>query len=101
MLNSARGTSRAQRRSAGAALTEQIGVVQFVDRVFQVQPAQERIRRDLRGAQDVAPAVTLNFGERDQLAHTPVKITPYPSVNRPQHPVNPRSLLRHRDYPLV
>ena len=75
-------------------------MTQFVDRVFQVQPAQERIRGDLRGAQDVASAIAFDFGEREQLAHTPVEVAPDPPVNRPQHPVHARSLLkRHRDAP--
>ena len=63
-------------------------MAQLVDRVFQVQPAQERIGGELRGAQDIASTIAFNFGEREQLAHTPVEITPYPPVNRPQHPVH-------------
>jgi hypothetical protein len=75
----------------GAALTEQIGVVQLVDRMGQVEPAQERIWGDLSGAQNVAPAIGLNLGEAEQLAHAPLEIAPDPPVNRPQHPIHARS----------
>ena len=93
-----RRTRRARAEERGAALTEQIAVVQLVDRVLEIEPAQERIRRDLGGAQDVASAVAFDLGEGEQLAHAPVEIAPDPSVNRPQHPVEPRSLLdSHRD----
>src|SRR4029453_4003400 len=96
------GTGRAQLEEVGPRLTEQICVAQFVDRVFQVHPPQERIRGELGGAQDVAPAIAFDLRERDQLAHAPVKVAPYPPVNRPQYPVDPRCLLkRHRDYTLV
>ena len=54
-----RSESDAQLEQGGAALTEQIAVAQLVDRVFEIQPAQERIRGQLRGAQDVAAAVGL------------------------------------------
>src|SRR4029453_7612799 len=88
------GTGRAQLEEVGAALTEQICVAQFVDRVFQVQPAQERIRSELGGAPHVAPAVAFDLRDRDQLAHGPVKVAPYPPVNRPQYPVDSRRLLK-------
>ena len=50
------------------------------------------------GAQDVAAAIGFDLGEREQLAHAAVEIAPDPPVNRPQHPVDPRSsLVSHRD----
>jgi hypothetical protein len=85
------GTRGAQLKEGGAALTEQIGMAQLVDGVFQVQSAQERVRGDFRGAQDIASATAFNFGEREQLAHTPVKIAPHPPVNRPQYPIDTRA----------
>ena len=100
-MNSVLEMRRTRAEESGAALTKQIGVTQLVDRVFQVQPAQERIRRDLRGAQDVASAVGLDFGEREQLAHAPVEVAPHPPVNRPQHPVErcDSREWRHIDFP--
>ena len=93
------GTSRARLEEGGAALTEQIRVAQLVNRMFQVQPAQERVWGDFRSAQDIAPTIAFNLGECDQLAHTPIEIAPHPPVNRPQHPVHARSLSkRHRDF---
>jgi hypothetical protein len=91
-----RGTGRAQLEEVGPSLTEQIGMAQLVNRVFQVQPPQERIRGELGGAQDVAPTVAFYVRERDQLAHAPIEIAPDPPVNRSQHPVNPGSSLRHQ-----
>jgi hypothetical protein len=72
----------------GATLTEQVAVVELVDRVFQVEPAQERVRGHFSRPQDIASAVGLDFGEQEQLANAPVEIAPNPSVNRPQHPVS-------------
>jgi hypothetical protein len=91
---------RAQLEECGAALAEQVGVPQFVDRVLQIEAAQERIGRDFGGAQDVASAVAFHLGERDQLADTAVEIAPHPPVDRAQHPVDVRSLSkRHRGTP--
>ena len=61
MSNSAVERVARSPEEGGAALTEQIGVAQFVDRVFEVQPAQERVRRDFGGAQDVAAAIALDL----------------------------------------
>ena len=72
--------TRAEER--GAALAEQIAVMQLVDGVLEIQPAQQRIRRELGGAEDVAPAVGLDFREREQLAHATVEVAPHPSVDR-------------------
>ena len=62
--NSAVGRAERVRSSAAPRSTEQIAVTQLVDRVFEVEPAQQRIRRDFGGAQDVAPAVGFDLGER-------------------------------------
>src|SRR6185437_2328552 len=49
--------------------------------------------------QDVAPAVTLNFREGDQLANAAVEIAPHPAVKRPQDPIQTGSISkRHRRY---
>ena len=78
---------RTRAEEGGAALTEQIAVMQLVDRVLEIEPAQQRIRRQLGGAQDVASAVGLDFAEREQLAHAPVEVAPHPAVNRAQDPI--------------
>ncbi len=98
MLNSAVGTSDATLKQDGAALTEQIGVAQFVDRVLEIEPAQKRIRSDFRGAQDVAAAIAFDLGKGEELAHPSIGIAPHPPMNRPQQPVDAGSLAkRHRD----
>ena len=74
-----------------AALTEQIGVMQLVDRVCEIEPPQQRIRRHLRGAQDVAAAVAFDFGEREQLAYAAIEIAPHPAVKRLKHPIDERA----------
>ena len=59
-----RGSSRADPEQRRAALAEQDAVVEFVDRVLQVQAAQQRIGREFRRAQDVAAAVGFDLGKR-------------------------------------
>jgi hypothetical protein len=56
-------------------------MMEFVDRVRQIKPAQQRIPRDLRRAKYVASAIGLHFSEGEQLAHAPVKVTPDPPVD--------------------
>ena len=46
--NERRRPRRARAQQRGAALAEQIAVVQLVDRVFEIEAAQQRIRRELR-----------------------------------------------------
>ena len=75
---------RSRPQKVGAALTEQITVMQLVDCVSEIEAAQEGVRRNLRGAQDVASAIRLNFGEGQQLADAPVEVPPYPFVYRAQ-----------------
>ena len=82
-------SARSWRRAAPRS-TEQIAVAQLVDRVFEVEPPQQRVWGDLGRAQDVAAAVGFHLGEREQLAHAPVEIAPHPPVNRPHHPVQIR-----------
>ena len=69
---------RALPEQGRAALAEQIAVMQLVDRVLEVEPAQQRIGRDFGSAQDVAPAVGFDVGEDQQLADAPVEIAPHP-----------------------
>jgi hypothetical protein len=76
----------------GTAFAEQLGVTKLVNRVLQVEPAQQRVRRDLRRAQDIAPAIALDLGKRDQLADTSIAIAPDPAMNRPQHAVDRRDM---------
>jgi hypothetical protein len=55
-------------------------VMQFVDGVLEVEPAQQRIRGDLGRAQDVAAAVGLHVSEDQQLPDTAIVIAPHPLV---------------------
>jgi len=71
----------------GTSLAEEIAVMQFVDGMLEIQPAQQRIRRQLGGPEDVATAVGLDFPEREQLAHAPVEVAPHPAVDGPQQPI--------------
>ena len=73
----------ARAQQGRAALAEQIGVAQLVDRVLEIEPAQQRIGRDFGGAEDVASAVGLDVGKRQQLAHAAIEIAPDPPMNRP------------------
>src|SRR5438876_1185857 len=66
-------------------------MAKLVDRVFEVQPAQERVRRDFGRAQDVASAVGLYLGEHEQLANAPIEIGPHPPVHGPHHFIEIRS----------
>jgi hypothetical protein len=79
---------RPRTKQSGGALAEQIPMVEFIDRVGQIQPAQQRILGDLGGAQNVTAATGFDFGEGEQLAHTPARVAPNPPVNRPQHPID-------------
>jgi len=56
--------------------------------VGQVQPAQQGIACDFGSAQNVMPATGFDFSEREQLAHSPVRIAPNPPVHRPQHAID-------------
>lgn len=84
-------TSGAGTEEGRAALTEQIGVMQLVDRVREIEAPQQRIGRQLRGAQDVAAAVAFDFTERDQLAHAAIEVAPHPAVKRLKHPIDERA----------
>ena len=61
--------------------------MELVDGVLEVETAQQRIRRELSRAQNVTPAVGLDFAECEQLAYAPVEIAPHPPVNREQNPI--------------
>jgi hypothetical protein len=61
--------------------------MEFVDRASQIQSSQQRITSDFSSAQDVASAARFNFGEAEQFSHPPVRIAPYPAVNRTQNPI--------------
>jgi hypothetical protein len=56
--------------------------MQFVDRVFEVEPAEQWIGRDFGRAQNVATAVGFHVSEDQQLADTPIVIAPHPLVQR-------------------
>ncbi len=95
-VEQARRAKGARPEESGPALTKEVAVAQLVDRVLQVETAQQRVGSDFRRAQDIASAVGLDFGEDEELAYAAIEITPHPPVNRPQHPVHPGSdLKRH------
>ena len=83
-----RDTRRSRVKEGGAALAEQIGVVQFVDRVREIEPAQQGIGSDFSSSEDVAATVALDFSEGDQFPYTPIEIAPDPPMDRPQNPVD-------------
>src|SRR4026209_708392 len=72
------------------ALAEQHAMMQFVDRVLEVEPAQQWIGSDFGRAQDVTTAVGFDVSEDQQLPDTPVVIPPHPFVQRSGQPVQRR-----------
>ena len=87
---------RARSKQRLAALPEQIAVMQLVDRVLEIQAAQQRIGRDLGRAQDVPAAVGLDFAEQQQLANATIGIAPHPAVDRSEHPIPRRRAIGRR-----
>jgi hypothetical protein len=79
--------SHAEKR--GATLAKEIAVVQLVDRVLEIETAEERVGCNLSRAQNVAPAIGF---ECQQLADAPVEIAPHPPVNRAEHPIQRRDV---------
>jgi len=61
-------------------LAKEIAVTELVNRVFEVESAQEGIGCDLGGAQDVPAAVGFDFAEQEQLADPSLRIGPHPLV---------------------
>jgi len=54
--------------------------MQFVDRVLEVEPAQQGIGSDFGRAQDVAAAIGFDIPENQELPDTPIVIAPHPLV---------------------
>jgi len=92
-VEASRRSCRALPEQRRAALAEQMTVVQLVDRMFQVQPPQERVRCELGSPQDVASAVGFDLSKRQQFAYTAVEIAPDPLVHRSKEPVHRRQHL--------
>src|SRR4051794_33267597 len=84
-------TKRPSLEKSGTPLTEQHTVPQLVDRVFEVETAQQWIGSDLGSAQNVAAAIRLDLTEREQLADTPIDIAPHPSMYRLQQSIDRRN----------
>ena len=82
-----RATAAQKRR---AALSEQIRMVQFVDRVREIEAPQQWIGSHFRRAQDVAAAISFDFAERQELAYAPIEISPHPSMYGSQHVTDAR-----------
>src|SRR5262249_43089119 len=85
------GTRGAETEQRGTPLAKQIAVMQLVDGVLEVEPPQQRIRRDFRGTQDVAAAIGFYLGKRQQLPHAPVEITPHPAMHGLQQSIDSHS----------
>jgi hypothetical protein len=75
-------------QQGGAPLTEEVAVMQFVDRVRKIQAPQQRILRRFGGAQDVAAAIGLHLGKCEQLPHAPIEVSPHPSVEGPHDAID-------------
>jgi hypothetical protein len=84
--------ARTQQR--GAALAEHHAVAQFVDRVLEIQTAQERIGREFGGADDVASAVGFDISEHQQLANATVHVAPHPLMDGAHQLINRRAAFR-------
>jgi hypothetical protein len=54
--------------------------MQFVDGVLEIETPQQRVGCQFRGAKDVAAAICLDFGEREELADAAIEVTPDPLV---------------------
>src|SRR3989449_2320133 len=76
-------------QKASAPLQKQLGVALFVACVRQVEPAQEWIRCEFRGARKIAAAVGFGFRETQQFAGSPFGVGPDPAVDRTEDPVEP------------
>jgi len=77
---------RAEQR--GAALAEEIGVMQFIDGVRQVEASQQRIGRHLRRPQDVVPAVAFDFRKCEQFTYAAIRVAPDPAMERAQRAID-------------
>ena len=74
----------------GGAAPEKRAVALLVDGVHEVEPAQERIARELRGAEEIAAAVGLGLAEAEKFLHTPLGIAPDPMMDRGQQAIERR-----------
>ena len=72
----------------GRAAVEKDAVPLLVGGMEEVQPAEQRIGSQLRGAEQIAPAVGLGLAEAEQLLHASLGIAPDPAVNRLQEAVH-------------
>ncbi len=77
-----RGARRTDTQHGRAALAKEVAVAELVNRVLQIQTPQQRVRRQLGRAQDVAAAVRLDFGEGQKLPYASIEIAPDPLVYR-------------------
>jgi len=84
-------SSGTRAKEGGAALTEQIAVMQFVDGVLEIESTQQRVRCHLSRTQNVTSTVGLDFGKCEQFAYSPIEIVPDPPVNREQDPIQWRN----------
>jgi hypothetical protein len=65
-----------------------LAVAVFIRRVHEIEAAQQRIGRQLRGAEDVAPAVGLGVAEAQQLVRATSRIAPDPAMYVTEHDLN-------------
>ncbi|HEV2722263.1 MAG TPA: hypothetical protein VG323_19750 [Thermoanaerobaculia bacterium] len=64
----------------------------LIDGVHEVEPAQERIAGQLRGAEQIAAAVGLGLAEAEKFLHAPLGIAPDPMMNGRQQAIDCRRM---------
>jgi len=64
----------------------------LVERVTQIEPAQQGIGCVLGGSREIAAAVGFGTGEREQLAGSALLVAPHPAVHGAEHAIEPRGL---------
>jgi hypothetical protein len=65
-------------------------MMELVDGVLEVEPAKQRVWRELGGSKNVAASVGFDFTEREQLPHAAIEVAPNPTVYRAQDPIQRR-----------
>ena len=83
-----------QKRRRAAAKEDAVPLL--VRGVEEVQPPEQRIGSQLRGAEQIAPTVGLGLAEAEQLLHATLRIAPDPAMDRRQQTIECTSRRRHR-----
>src|SRR5579859_7252237 len=75
-------------RDRGAAITKEIRMMELVHRVREIETPEQRIGRDLGGADDVAAAVAFHLRECEELADAAIRVAPDPAVDWPKDAID-------------